>query len=435
MAKKYGFLFCIGVSIFQNARADEPVSVEQAQQLCNVGNMQGCADLSAFQLDAGNKTEAKHLAKRACDGNSMKGCNVLGLIAKLDVNVSEAKSLFKKSCENKNYRGCVNLAIIYYEKGDRSEAKKLTKQACDGGEMVGCNSLGQLESEAGNKAEAKTLFKKSCDSGLVIGCTALGVSENLDGNKPEAEKLWAKSCEDGDANGCKNLEDVITQKMQLYQVACTRGDVSSCYNYGLARQQLPIPIDFGLTEEDQILGLFQKACAGGEQRSCNEIKKYLTKNCIEHKKRADQECYKPGPVKSTGGTSIRSFVRITSSECDAKLKQAELGLGCTKVADLEAKRGNYDEAEKIYSDGCKSEKNKNGCDGLVCIGYLRKKQGKQVLAQKLFKQACDNAHYVAGSLDNCVSTKKSELPAEIINREIKKVEDACSARWQKAWGV
>lgn len=436
MKRFFWGLFFIVIFTPHSADANESAGVEQAKQLCSTGNLQGCADLSAFQLEAGNKAEAKQLAKRACDGGNMRGCNVLGLIARSEVDVSGAKSLFKKSCENKNYKGCLNLAILYYEKGDKTEAKKLTKEACEGGEILACDSLGQLESEAGNKANAKILFKRSCEAGLVAGCTALGVSENLDGNKSEAERLWTKSCDDGDANGCKNLENVITQKMHLYQSACSKGDMSSCYNYGLVRQQLPISIDSGATEEDQILGIFQKACVGGEKRGCEEIRKYLTKLCIERKKQSDRECYKQGPVKSTGATSIISMVRINNPSCDAKLKLAELGLGCTRVGDLQAKQGNYDEAERIYSEGCISEKHHEGCDGLVCVGYLKARKGDQVGAKKLFKQACDYAHYVAGTLENCASKKtKSKLPAEIVKGEIKKAEEACAARWQRAWGV
>ena len=214
--------------------------------------------------------------------------------------------------------------------------------------------------------------------------------------------------------------------------------MGGCYNYGLVREEQPLPSEAYFVEKDQILGAYQKACKGGESRGCDAIKKFLLKTCIKRQEQQDEDCYKNGPTGGSGGVSITSIVRVHNQSCDARLKQAELGLGCVEVGDLEAKQGKYAEAEKIYKESCTSETNSDGCKGLVCIGYQKMKQGDKKLAKEYFKRGCEIAHSVPGWMAICEegSPKKGRqrLPAEIRNGEIKKGEEECDRGWDQAWG-
>lgn len=431
-------MFTIGMG--NPSFAASTINVEDAEKACSSGNVEGCGNLSVFEFEAGNIENAKINAKKACDGNAMRGCNVLALILK-NSDISEAKQLFEKACEKDHIKGCINLGILEYEKGNKKAAMKALKKSCDREDFFGCDRLGLIENEMGNKDEAKKLFKKACEGNEKIGCTNLGVSEHTSGNKVEAERLWKKSCNAGDPSACRYFENILNDKANLYEQSCSQNDMSACYNYGLIRVKRKDP-------ENLVLQVFQKACDGNELRACDEIKSVLTKACVNRRLKLDRDCYTQGPVQRlSSGTSIIPSIRVHNDSCDKREKQTLQGLGCADVGDLEAKRGNFNEAEKIYKDGCTGHTNNEGCSGLVCIGYQKMNQKKEAEAKKLFKIACDNSKTKTESLpgsEGCFAiptppsgnyNKKnfSEL-IEKAKRDMVDKEAQCIKNWERAWG-
>lgn len=415
--------------------------IESLEKECAAGNVESCGNLAKSELEAGNHDNAKDHAQKACDGGAMRGCTVLGLLLKTQ-DQSEAKRLFKKACDSKYTRGCFNLGLLEYDGGNKEEAKKVFKDACGSGDSLSCDRQGIIEKESGNKETAKALFKKSCTAGDTVGCSDLAVSEYNEGNKAEAERLWEKACDGGDQTACKNLENILNEKARLYEHACESGDMTGCYNYGLVREKRKDDKPF-------VLEVYQKACNGGENRACDAIKQFLTRSCIQDRLKEDQECYIDGPTSQTSaGVSITPRVRLQTESCNKKAKQLEQGLGCSQVGDFEAKRGNIEEAEKIFRDGCNKQTN-SGCGGLVCIGYIKMNQGKESEAKRLFKTACDFSSskpgsYEGAAYEGCTAIPKPPIGhfnkqnySKMVQQAIKEMPDKesqCRSKWQSAWG-
>lgn len=416
--------------------ATEEFSVEDTEKGCRSGNMEQCGNLSKLELESGNLINAKDHAKKGCDGGSMQGCIVLGVIF-MKTDKSEAIRLFKQACDAKNTKGCINLALMKYDSGDKNEAKDLLKKACESGNAFACARQGVLENAMGNKKEAFELYKKACDGGEMLGCSDRGSAEFSNGNKDEAERLWDQACKGGEKRACEKLNAFLDEKIHLYQFACNKGDMSGCYNSGLALEKKADDNE----AKGHILEVFQKACTGGEKRACDEIKTFLTSDCIKRRLKADIGCYVDGPTeKISAGSSFIRRVRIQSESCDAKAKQVEKGMGCSKVGDFEAKSGNYAEAEKIFAEGC-TKTNNEGCGGIVCVGYLKMNQKKEAEAKQLFKIACSFAETTPGSYDSNAyegCTVFPDSPNKKFNQkplnDLTERESTCKRNWSQAWG-
>jgi TPR repeat protein len=435
--KVYIYVFLVLIALSHLSPAAEVFSVEEAEKACLAGKPEQCGNLSKLELESGNLANAKDHGKKACDGGAMRGCVVLGIILKKS-DKSEATRLFKKACDTNYAKGCINLALLKYEDGDKSEAKENMKKACDQGDALGCDRQGALENELGNKKEALSLYKKSCDQGEMLGCTDQGSMEYSNGNKDEAERLWQLACSNREKNACEKFDSYLDEKIRLYQFACDKGDLSGCYNTGLALTKK----DNAFEEKNNILQIFQKACTGGEKRACDEIKRFLTKECINWNLKADRECYVDGPIeRMSAGTSIIRRIRVHNESCDAKAKQAEKGLGCSNVGDFEAKGGNYLDAEKIYSEGC-NKTNSTGCGGLVCMGYMKMNQKKEAEAKRLFKQACNFSETSPGTHDakgyeGCTAIPIAPRNPKLVQQAIQAMTDKeteCKKNWSRAWG-
>lgn len=402
---------------------------------CDQDDFNACGDLSKAELDSNQRDNAQLHAHKACDGGNLRGCTVLGILLRTGGDSKEAKVVLKKACDGNYLKGCVQLGATLDEQGRKIEAKDIFKKVCQSKEPAGCFGLAFYERTLGNKDEALRLFKSACDSGMKDSCD--------EAKKTEADSGIPAHCDSGDANCLSNRERRLS-------AACDLGGYSQCYEYGKIREE----------RHDQrtlILQVYQSGCDGGNKESCDAIKRVLTDSCIYNETHSHKECYPSFdqmakmPIQSSGGTTVVNVERFDNPECNKKLEFAKKADHCAVIGDFEAKNGAFAEAEKIYSAGCTSPSNNQGCGGLVCLGAMKAATGNKQEAFKLFKQACINSAKGDGSYDGkayngCLAANISLGPIEADNKKsiakasaskIGKMTDtvkSCQAEWDKAWG-
>jgi hypothetical protein len=207
-------------------------------------------------------------------------------------------------------------------------------------------------------------------------------AENTDFDQPCAKK----------DNKC------IQQKMQHFESLCRSADGEACYKRGLAQEEYDESFQpFG---DPYLIQWYSRSCKAGDIRGCSAEKSTLLKDCVRVRTwfKADPGCYTQGADTSeVQGISSTTEIRINSEECISKLKDAELG--CPLLGDYEAKNGNKQGAEKIYTDGCVSKSKNATCGRLVGVAHEKQKSGQSKEARKLLKTACDFSETAPGQYE------------------------------------
>lgn len=265
------------------------------------------------------------------------------------------------------------------------------------------------------------------------------VSVPLDYDAPCTSEQWkGKQC--------------LSMKDSYFSDLCDWGNGSpeACYKYAMVREERRDDINL-------ILQTHQKGCEGGEQRSCDSIKRIMTNQCIGYRlhPNSDPDCYptfdemvQQSLNSPRGyGVSHQQRPRKNNEACNQKLEWAKKAEGCRALGDYEAKRGNFKDAETIYKAGCNGKTNE-GCPGLVCLGYARMNEGKKSLAWPLFKQACSYAEikkkdpspydsgksYDAKSYEGCEITKANPTYYSHLVKSIPEKDESCRSEWLRSWG-
>ena len=259
---------------------------------------------------------------------------------------------------------------------------------------------------------------------IVIGCSSLN-------DEPRQATETRLTNFDYSAH-CYGEKTCLTRKDNYFSRACDQGSAQACYEYAMVREERGDDLIL-------ILQVYQQACDKGDQQSCKAIKRLLTSQCVKGRTHPqyDSKCYETfeemaertkGQSKNTG-VSYHKRIRKNTEACNSKLEEAQKGLGCSSVAEYEAKRGNYIEAEKIYKDGCNAT-NIEGCLGLLCFGYIKMNQGAKKEALALFDQACK---YDEQSSEGCYHKTNPKYFLRSL-KEMPEKEKSCLSDWQKSWG-
>ena len=211
----------------------------------------------------------------------------------------------------------------------------------------------------------------------------------------------------------------LNAKMQHFGELCESDDANACYNRGLAQEEYDL--SFNSSQEDPwLLQWFQKGCDKKDEKNCAAIKRVLIDKCDRENISIDR---------------------------------------CSLLGDYEAKQGHYDEAEKIYKNGCDMPadeiKNHDACKGLVCIGYMKINRGEQKVGKSYFKKACESTciHHIQlgidiggdGTCDGCQvipsAPPHSHWKNGFLQNKIKEamtampdLEKACKTNWSRASG-
>lgn len=244
----------------------------------------------------------------------------------------------------------------------------------------------------------------------------------------------------------------LSMKDQYFSNLCDwgNGDLEACYKYALVREERRD--DPGL-----ILQVHQKACDGGEQRSCESIKRLMRNQCISYRLHPnnDPDCYPTFEevvqqslnAPRGYGVSTQKRPRKNTESCNQHLEWAQKAEGCSALGDYEAKLGNLKDAESIYMAGC-NEKTREGCPGLVCLGYIKMNEGKKSVAWQLFKQACRHSEikdknpspynsgksYDGKSYEGCEVIKANPNYLAHLIKSMPEKEESCKREWSSSWG-
>jgi TPR repeat protein len=160
----------------------------------------GMSNAASSSRDAGLES-----LKRSCEAGVLDDCNRVGthfMMQRLERSREDREGI----------------------KHDYTEATRYYEKACNGGSAVGCNEegfvfdLGEYSvGEAhitGGSAKAAELYKKACDGSCAKGCESLARKyENGSGGLPQNPAVAA---------------ELYRRAASLYQVACDRGDETSC---------------------------------------------------------------------------------------------------------------------------------------------------------------------------------------------------------------
>ncbi len=287
------------------------VSAEGSYEKCKQGYGEECYKLGYMYIKGEevkkNINKALDYYRQSCNKGHPRGCTVLGIFYErgemgIKQNYSIATEYYAKGCDGNDDFGCHGLGVMYYNgKGihkDISKAEIFWKKACDGGNKRGCKDLSYITSttsctigsecttlayefyESKNYSDAIKLFRKGCNKGDAGGCLILGLmyaqGDGVQTDLQEAALLFQKACDGEDGAGCESLghmhingfgmkKDYKTA-WKFYKMACSYGNAKGCYKSGLLYQVNKYSKD--------AKQLFRKACNGGYQDACRELKSY-----------------------------------------------------------------------------------------------------------------------------------------------------------------
>ena len=287
---------------------------------CEANDADSCGVLATLYTDGRgvpvDHAKAAQLAKDSCLEGSQRGCMALGVLYETGRGVAkdEAKafSMYERSCNTDKFLyGCFRLASAYMAghgvKADRTKALEILTMACKGGESSSCLNVALQEKDAAKRA---SLLEKPCNLGSGTACSNLaslyesgtGVSRDL----VAARRFYTKACDNLLWAACTRLATMhangeggpkdARQAAALYKRACDRGDKPACAAMSgstvatasspsacdalagaakatcqndLGNKYNPQTPEAGVKKDGAIaIGLYEKACTGGEPAGC-----------------------------------------------------------------------------------------------------------------------------------------------------------------------
>jgi hypothetical protein len=223
-----------------------------------------------------------------CVKGSAESCNQLGMIyqrgnKEVKNDAAKAEESYQAACNKKLAAGCTNLAGLYRwgqgtVKKDDEAFKKYATLGCNSGEGRACYMLANLywsSSKDDEKVRSGGLFARGCSSGYAQSCFDLGSKLNGSdrdrfgkaflGNQPAGISYMGKACKAGLDYACTSTADAYAagngtdrdglHALELYQVACERGNAVGCYRAGHLYERGPLTKD-----EKKAAELYKKAC-------------------------------------------------------------------------------------------------------------------------------------------------------------------------------
>jgi TPR repeat protein len=265
------------------------------QKACDLREYMGCNNLGVlYETGRGvvkDPPRAATLYQKACDGKDWLACRNLGYMYSNGVGVDKdpprGATFYQKACDHDDMKGCFNLGVLYENgKGvdvDYARALTLYQRACDGSDWEACTNIGWAYASGhgapANDEQARLFYQKGCDHNDARGCNNLGNiyehGRKVTVDLAKAFALYKQACDGDDSYGCTNLgyfyesgkgtTKDLEQSTRLYQKGCKLGYDKGC-NYF---------IDMCKDEKTKRTGLMllQQACEGGDQWSCDQLKK------------------------------------------------------------------------------------------------------------------------------------------------------------------
>lgn len=254
---------------------------------CDKGNADSCNTLGVYW-------QKGDYARRSADGKSDP----------VKPDTQKAEKLFLMACEKGVASACSNAAGLYRWGagfGDNKVAKddeklrKYAQVACNAGDGRGCSLLGGsyfASSKEDERAKSGPLFVRACNS-YAQACADLGTKLNSTSEREKFGKAFlqgqqagivflSKACKGGLSHSCASTGDAYagglgTEKdglkaLELYSIACERGNATGCYRAGHL-------YEFGGLNKDEkkAADFYKKACetktpdgkpAYGSERGC-----------------------------------------------------------------------------------------------------------------------------------------------------------------------
>lgn len=188
----------------------------------------------------------------------------------------EVLTLFEAACEASFALACYDRAVLADEglegPGQREVALEFYRKACEAGHDPGCARTTLLSSTAPTEGPAQ--WKEACEGGELFFCIQMGLylSENDSIEEPEesAKHYFQRSCTEDHREGCYWLARYYDQLPQgydnqeiegLYAKAC-QGDVArSCSALGRRLDARDAP-------KDELEPVLARACALGDGNGC-----------------------------------------------------------------------------------------------------------------------------------------------------------------------
>jgi TPR repeat protein len=275
---------------------------------CDHGSPVGCANLGwylrektpappAEELTA-LATRTIELADKGCAANEAWSCRVLGMAFAYAIFPAETQDLpraepyLDKSCKGGQLDACMHLARVIGSRTtpppDMVEARALLRRACDGGHGGACGYLGsvQYQGQGGPVDEGAALasFERGCQLDDADACMAAGGMRStgpvMSQRDDKKALVWlSHACDLGKADACDATGKVLLhgadlgpavleQAAQAFRRGCAGDDFAACSDLGVmyGRGQ-GVPQDLSRARE-----LFQKACDGGAQSGCDNLK-------------------------------------------------------------------------------------------------------------------------------------------------------------------
>ena len=224
---------------------------------------------------------ATKLATRACKRNDALGCLTLGTIQQ-PVDAKAALVSYERACTLKNAIACHQVGILHQlglgTAQDNAKAAPFYKRACDANHVPACYELGRFAFNgtgiAKNVVQAGQLFGIGCKAAHALSCHDLGyiyeAGIGIRADLAKAHLLYERACDLQDS-ACFNLavwyqrDDAnrdLEKAMPLHERACNGGEMKSCVN-------LAVLLRLNGGDKTRAAKLIERACKGGLASACS----------------------------------------------------------------------------------------------------------------------------------------------------------------------